>query len=165
MDLRIEDCTDAAFRRVAPRLRVEDQTEWRVSAGDTPAGLYKRGDYSLPAGAGTLNRIAYSPEGVALAVWGVSPAYPEGSYYYDKIGWVWLVATPEAVPVARPMHRYLKGEFDKIKAMYPILICASHIRNPVHHTWLRWLGFVEKPKKIVTQYGGVLVPFQFGGVA
>lgn len=162
MELRIEDCDDAAFKLIAPRLRVEDQTEWKLSAGDTPAGLYASGSYRLPEGTGTLNRVAYDPtSGHAICVWGVSPAYTKkDSYYHDRIGWVWLVATPEAVPLARQLHKRLDKEFGRIKAMYPTLLTASYIKNPVHHVWLRWLGFTEQgTRKLVTPMGGVFQPF------
>jgi len=140
MELRIEDCTDATFALIAPRLRDEDQEEWRLWAGDTAEGLVASG-WKLPSGAGTLTRIGYSPEGTPLAVWGVSPVR-------DQVGWVWLVATPEALPVAHPMHRYLHAEFDVIKGMYPFLQTSSWIRNPVHHRWLRWLGFKQAGRSV-----------------
>lgn len=161
MELRVEDCDDAAFRKVSPRLRVEDQTEWRLSAGDTPEALYASGDYHLPVGAGTLTRMAVTQDGTPLCVWGVSPAYPQDadSYYSKRFGWVWLVATTEAVPVARSIHRHLKAEFGKLREMYPVLITASYIRNPEHHRWLKWLGFEQYGRKIITPMGGVFLPF------
>lgn len=163
MKLSVEDCDDKAFRLVAPRLRVEDQTEWKLSAGHSPEGLYKHSDYRLPVGAGTITRMAVAPTtGKPLCVWGVSPAYPEGSFYHKRIGWVWLVAVPEAVPVARSIHRLLKAEFATLTDMYPSLITASWIRNKTHHEWLEWLGFKKVAvRPLVTPMGGVFLTFTY----
>lgn len=149
MQVRVKDCDDAAFTKIAPLLRAEDIEEWRLFAGDTPAHLIRNG-YKLPAGAGTLNRIAYGPSGRALCVWGVSPLQPTaqpkaGTFIPPNVpGWVWLVATEEAQQHAKSIHHHLKAEFtETIVPMYPRLVTASWAGNTHHHTWLRWLGFKQ----------------------
>lgn len=140
MKVRVEDCDDAAFALIAPRLRAEDQEEWRLASGHTVTDFITDHDYKLPAGAGTSSRIGYHGEtGEALLAWGVGPIpwfAPEAN-----TGWVWLVATPEAVPVAKSIHRELKVELKRLQALYPNLMTASHVGNRKHHDWLKWLGF------------------------
>lgn len=157
MHVRVEDCDDAAFAEIAPRLRAEDIEEWRLFAGAAPARLISDG-YKLPVGAGILSRIAYGPSGRALCVWGVSP-----NDLKADTGWVWLVATPEAEKHAQSIHHHLKSEFSgKIVSMYPRLITASWVGNKHHHIWLRWLGFkqaaVSWPMGIC---GAEFIPFTY----
>lgn len=140
MDLRIEDCDDAAFATIVPLLRATDIEEWRLFAGATPAHLIRDG-FRLPAGADTLTRIAYGADsGRPLVVYGVSPL----NNTHTSPGWVWLVATDEAQEHGTSIHRKLLPEFrDKIVPMFPKLMTASWADNHVHHVWLRKLGFKQ----------------------
>lgn len=174
MELNIKDCTTEDFRLVAPRLRDEDKQEWALWAGDDPAGLVASGQWSVPSGAGTLTRIGYDASGTPLAVWGVCPIpssiwklYAAAGLVTDvtrnsdskDYGWVWLVATPEAIPVARHMHRHLWPQFDEIKAMYPVLVTASWSANMVHHKWLEWLKF-RRTASVQSFYGAEYIGYQ-----
>lgn len=140
MDLRIEDCNDAAFSQIIPLLRATDVEEWRLFAGAEPADLVRHG-FRLPAGADTLTRIAYGLDsGRPLVVFGVSPLNDT----LESPGWVWLVATDEAQQHGAAIHRKLLPEFrDKIVPMYHKLMTASWAANHVHHVWLRKLGFKQ----------------------
>lgn len=158
MQLRVEDCDDAAFSKIIPLLRAEDVEEWRLFAGDTPAHLVRDG-YLLPAGAGARTRIAYGPSGRPLLVYGVSPLNDKPG----APGWAWLVATEEAQQNGRALHRRLQHEFqDVIVPLFPRLVTASWEGNTEHHKWLRWLGFrqafVPWPMGV---HQAPFIPFQY----
>lgn len=151
--MRVEDCDDFTFRKIAPLLRAEDQDEWRAFTGYDAPGLIARG-YKLPAGAGTINRFGYDElTGSPLAVWGVSPIPAS-----PGCGWVWLVATPEATRVAIGMHRNLRSELDLLMRDYQRLKTAAWVGNPVHLKWLDWLGFKLDGSQFV---GRQFIPYQY----
>lgn len=163
MRIRVEDCDDAAFAKIAPMLREDDQNEWRMFAGGDAPTLIRDHGFKLSEGAGTINRIGYLGSNPVVA-WGASPAPNFGTPHEAVPGWVWLVATPEAVPVAKSIHRHLAVEFGRIVAMYPEagLVTYSWDQNKVHHQWLEWLGFKRgKRNLLVPSTGGIFIPFTF----
>ncbi len=157
MRIRVVDCDDDAFGMIAPMLREEDQTEWRLFAGSDATTLARNG-WKLPVGARTFNRIGYLGSN-PVVVWGASPALiPD----YPEAGWVWLAATPEAVPVAQSIHRHLAVEFGRIVETFPAgLVTYSWMGNPSHHEWLEWLGFKRGKRNTVLPSGGIFIPFTF----
>ena len=157
MLIRVEDCDMAAFQQIAPKLREADQQEWRLFAGADAPTLVRKG-WRLPDGAGTINRVGYLGDDPVVA-WGASPA---NHHSYPDMGWVWLVATPEAVPVAKAIHRHLAVEFGRLVDAYPAgLVTMSWLGNPKHHEWLEWLGFKRAKSNIALSTGGVFIPFTF----
>lgn len=145
MKLVVKDITVEEFNTdFVPRLREEDAAEWKAYTGMTPAQLvewgWRVGTTYKPAR--MITRGAYTDDGIPLCVWGCSPMIMN-----HHQGWVWLVATPECVPKARFMHRELYRQLDEIMEMYPLgVLTESWINNPIHQSWLNWLGFKQADK-------------------
>lgn len=156
MNLDVKEVTPPMWAAFAPLMREEDAAEWAAYSGFGPNYLLTNNWYPpLSNGENTVCRLASTEDGVPLCVWGVSPM-PNP---LDKRGWVWLVASPECVPVARYMSDYLFAQLKELRALYPDggLTTESWINNPIHQMWLNWLGFKSGPK--VIRNGSIFIPY------
>ena len=127
-------------------VRQEDRDEW-IAAGAVslrPALLASIDGYAHVARLGD--------DGPVLCIWGAVPTDD------PELGTGWLIGTRTGQLHARPLHRILREEYDKVLLRFPRLQCWADDRNRSHHLWIRWLGFRAVRSAPFGPYG---LPFTF----
>lgn len=110
-------------------LREVDIKEWRLGSGEENTYTSIRTAMQVSA----VCRVAYSREGLIVALWGVTSA-----------GCVWLIASTHAEGRAGvELHRHWKEELKLLQHhAHPHKLWAyPYLRNELHLKWLRLLGF------------------------
>ena len=132
MSLRLEVATPAHVEDLLPRARQVDREEW---VGALKSRLEDRllDGLTIP---GSLNRAVVDVEsGRCLVLWGAHPTDTPG------VGQAWLIATTEAEPRARSIHRFLRGGLSEMDERWGSTIAYSSYRNHLHHVWMRRAGY------------------------
>lgn len=127
-------------------IRREDYAEWFAGTG-----LPFEVAIQPTLGEGLHSRIALDDDGVGLMAWGLDRTSESGSTN------VWMFATERAARRAVSLHRKLLPEFLLMRSMRPYLHAWSYAKNPAHHRWLEWLGFVFQREAGLEPFG---LPFK-----
>lgn len=132
MNKHVRTPTDEDVTFVAAHMRQGDVEEC-LAVGWTPLEALSAGVQS--------SQVAYTlidHEGTPVAIMGVCPPNQVG------LGMIWLLGTPdiERIPAtfARQSRYVLRDIFNQIYDLYG-LFNYTHLKNDVHHRWLKWLGF------------------------
>lgn len=119
---------DAAH--IGANLRAADIKELSLSnPGEAPAALVE-----ASRGWSVWSRTAEIDD-VPAVIFGVTPSH--------EVGWgvPWLLATDDAMPVARRLVRQCHAQVADMHKEYEYLHNQVHRENVVSIQWLRWLGF------------------------
>ncbi len=151
--LEVRTVDTAEFMTVAPMLRAEDKTEWRLFA-NVDLNDPESGFVLPPDSDGTFTRGCWHDDKL-VCVWGVTPAE-----IVEGAGWVWLVATPNAVPIAGELMRHVMvGQLAEMLDMYPCLVTACWDQNKVHLNWMQRVGFRRYDRNwVAPTSGGIFIP-------
>lgn len=119
--------SDAAL--IGSSLRAADLREVQLLSSDPPAQVVE-----TSRGYSDWCRVA-EVDGVPAVIFGVTPSHLPGW------GVPWLLATDDAMPVARRLVRSCRHQVGDMHRIYPNLHNQVHRENIVSIQWLRWLGF------------------------
>ncbi len=118
---------------VSDNMREEDQDECRAG------GLTPFDALSLSFDQSDASFTLISPDGIPAAILGVSPGH-----YGDHMGCVWMLGTDD---IRKHKVHFLKHCRDGLQDLFDTtgkegFYNYSYADNALHHSWLRWLGFV-----------------------
>lgn len=113
-------------------LRACDRQEIALGSGRNPFTVLweavSRSDFSE-----TIETLG----GDVAGIWGVTPTHQ------PTVGAIWMLGSDHLEAVSLPFLRASGPSIARALDLYPILACASWRGNPLHHRWLRWLGFEQ----------------------
>lgn len=132
---------------LAPNLRPEDVEEVSLSHGVPP-------EVSLSESVVASKECFTAYEGDTILAMGGFALSPCGSF-----GMPWLVGTPEMVKHPKVLVEEATIRVRLWGLQVPLLMNYSHVRNTVHHRWLKRIGFTLQPTPV--PYGPSQAPFIF----
>lgn len=118
-------------RHIGLNLRASDAREVALMRPDLPAPVA----VEVSRASSIFSRVA-EVDGKTAVIFGVTPS---GA----RLGWgvPWLLATDDAMPVAKRLVRQCRPQVDDMHREFACLHNIVHRENHVSINWLRWLGF------------------------
>jgi hypothetical protein len=140
--MQVVDATSEHIAHLlAKPIRQDDVDEWFAASGGRPLAETLRDILKLPTMASC--RALLNDDGECICLWGLN-----GGELGEGI--VWLIASEEAEPHGKHIHRYWPKEVALMHMHFALLVAIAYGGNTLHLEWLRAIGF----KPLATDYVG-----------